>query len=228
MVSNNETTLWTMRTVNIASRHYVEQTPHDEQSKVGLGHYIDNVDTLLRAIKGVPLVDPYGRPIDLQVYVERDIKHGVIDIGKRQQFGILSAGARVIPDNKTPDEIADILRNSHTLGNLFGQIADRPLGSFDLVKEKTNSELVVLDVMKDPDRYLDYTIPNNRVQFSQEGFERIRPLLRKGMGCPALKQVVQLPEGKAVLFAASWAANTEGFIHDYVLSGVPYTYEIDE
>ncbi len=211
----------------MASGNYIEQTVPGEQSKVGIGYYIDDVDALVHALREVSLVDPYGRILDPQVYVERKIKHGAIDIGKRQQFGILSAAARIVPDDKNLEGAADILRNSHPLAYLFGQIADRPHAFFDLT-DKTNSELVVLDVHGDPDRYLDYAAPNNRVQFSQEGVDRIRPHLRKGMGCPALKQMVQLPEGKATLVAVSWAANTEDFIHDYVLSGASYTYETEE
>ena len=228
MASNNEIDPRTMRTVTIASRHYIEQTPPHQQSKIGLGRHVDNVGTLLRAIREVSPTDEYGRPIDLEVYADRHIKHKTIGNGKKQQFGILSAGVAIIPDSKTPEGIAAVLRNSHSLGNLFGQIADRPDGSFELVDKKTNSERTVLDIINDPDRYLDYRAPDNTVQFSQEGIDRIRPHLQKGMGCPALKQVVQLPEGKTTLFAASWAANTEDFIHDYVLSGTPYTYETGE
>lgn len=211
-------------TFAIAAEQYSERTSPLDQSSTGLGQYIASPTHLADAHTELSRREPQFARYDTESYVTEMAIKDITDVGRNQQFRILHACTAILPREMGKVEVGKVLRRSRSLGYLFGSISDR---TYDDPSSSTAKTDYVADVVSSgPSMYLEFD--GESIHYSEYGIRFIKQFVHKGMGCPALKQTVELASGKTTIFAASWSANTDDFIHEYVYQGKPFVYEYTE
>lgn len=219
---------WLLDVTAVAADRYVTDTPRDDQSHVGLGAHIHDLDRVIDAAAALHMADPEaGWDPETEA---RDSYGKSIVTGRLQQFRLLDAGTRVVSPGESPDGVAELLRGSYAMGALFGTITDKPPDDpswrvADALGMPSVSHEVLDEITADPPKYLERQ--QARIHYTEEGLNLIKSRVRRGLGCPALREVVRLSdETRVTVYRASWTRTTEDFIRRHVVSGTPFDYDL--
>jgi|GEM_PF-3247779 hypothetical protein len=201
-----------MQTLDIASLQHMAEPATAEPHNL-MEHL--SSEPLLVAAAATLLTDSQVL-LDSQEVTEEVVTKGIrlVKRAREQSWGLLDAAWKVLPARIPREEVAEQLRNSRSLGRVFGLVSREPSDGRD-----SNDEKVLRRIIGRPHIFLAYSARERSVGYSEQGRHLLRLHINANAGCPALNHTLptnQRLSGRPDLFDIAWEDFTEGYIAESV------------